>query len=851
MTTVTPMGAYARHLGDGFVRALDQSAWLYYRLPSQPPVYDADSWEDNLKASQPLKIILPRLASLVPDLPPVNRDAIKSFYRHIHILAISTPYPFTPSPGLDENSRRRLAAQYADQSEHDRFTLFGVKLTTGDSRRKRRSPWARFARLLLNIDSQDAYGLISDSVFDDDRSRIMTILTDAGCTPPSESMMRRAFAWWQTSQKPESVPMMIEPTHAHTFPSLDACAKAELLKQKHTPCRLWREAIPGSFPLTFATLGMSGLNQTDEHDPRVPWAARLMASATAGGQGAIALSIRGLVEPYRYTKEWIDKDQRNVMEKTMKQAEDSYRANERLANELTVVNDTFQQDGEPWPTLVDTAVHVAIPDLLDRTEQVMYPGEVRLNPGRQDSVFQSMMIGSDLQYNPSPTFWPTPLVAYAGVSGRSFAGEDTGRGLPSDSPGALLGLSETDRLACYVSPTVVARVSKQPIMVCLGQVGSGKTYTLLHLATQWGRMPNPDDPSQCLCGVFFNPKSFADDFGPFIRATGGREYRLDDPRAVGVLDPVRCMSHDGQFFDDMMNTAVEMLSQITGHDWSDRAYQNDLMSIIGFGLRQGADCTGEAVRLAAKAKRENAGARLPETTIGLWERLERLADASGLFRIIYGREHGGFRLNASTGMTLISAGNLNVIPEKSSTSSPSMIQRWVTRMAALGSAGAIIGRNGFVVIDEAWALLGDEFGAAIVERFGRLARAQKYLPILASQKVNEFVDTGVSEFISRGLILALPARNEKSGRVSQAQAACMLFDQSTTGRLHERLTHEKVLDVESNEPDYDSLYALSDPATGRLLRGPIAYYVGLDGHAIPVEVRIPVEEMRLIKGPSR
>ncbi|MFQ7494054.1 MAG: hypothetical protein ACLRL4_10755 [Bifidobacterium bifidum] len=255
------------------------------------------------------------------------------------------------------------------------------------------------------------------------------------------------------------------------------------------------------------------------------------------------------------------------------------------------------------------------------------------------------------------------------------------------------------------------------------------------------------------------------------------------------------------------------------------------------------------LRIAYQAAQTGIRAtRISRIVLDIYPQLARLASSSALFRVICGFHHGGRHLNVADGMTLISAGSLNVIPEKQSDSAPSMIQRWVVRMAALGGAGAIIGRNGFVVIDEAWALLGDEYGAAIVERFGRLARAQHYLPILASQKVNEFLESGVSDYISRGLILGMSARNEASGRISQAQAACMLFDQPADGRLHERLTHESVIDAESNTPDWQSLYGCAPRRTAGCCAARSATTWGWTGEAIPYEIRIPDSEMDLIKG---
>lgn len=833
---------------DGFCRTVTGDAWLYGVMPSQPPVRDAASWADRVAAAQPWLTVMDRLASLAPRIPLASRRMLKGLYRQVHILAISTPQSFDPSPTLPEDIRMKLSREYADTIVHDRFTLFGVRLTagTGSGRREKKTIRSQVVELLAQSGYQDIGLGVSDDAFDRDRQTIASIYRDAGLQTPTDEQIQRAFAWWQPERDPQITPIMVEPEHMHVFPDMRMCRAAEDLHERRVDCATWH--IKHSFPLTLVTLGALPFDGQQEDDPQSAWGADLMASGLAGGQGVMALSICGLVEPGEASREQIDRDKEQVLDKALKQAAENHKTNLKVASEIQYAADTYDMQSVLPPTLIDVHAHAAVTDVLERPNQVLYPGQVSLNPNMQDVVFQDMMIGSTISYNPSPCYWPAPILAYAGLSGRSAGGEDMGLGRDSDLPGALLGVSETDRIPGYISPTAVAVKSKEPIFVVLGQVGAGKTYSLLHLAVQWARMPNPDDPSRRLCGVFFNPKPQADDFGPFVRSMGGVENRLDDKDSEGILDPLRCMSrsHENGQYDDMVNTAVDMISQITDRG---RADQGELMAIIGYGLNHGADCTGEAVRIAYQAAQTGGtGDRISRIVLDIYPQLARLASSSALFRVICGFHHGGRHLNVADGMTLISAGSLNVIPEKQSDSAPSMIQRWVVRMAALGGAGAIIGRNGFVVIDEAWALLGDEYGAAIVERFGRLARAQHYLPILASQKVNEFLESGVSDYISRGLILGMSARNEASGRISQAQAACMLFDQPVDGRLHERLTHESVIDAESNTPDWQSLYALRDPETGRLLRGPVGYYVGLDGRAIPYEIRIPDSEMDLIKG---
>ena len=232
------------------------------------------------------------------------------------------------------------------------------------------------------------------------------------------------------------------------------------------------------------------------------------------------------------------------------------------------------------------------------------------------------------------------------------------------------------------------------------------------------RLRNPDNPKEYIPGVFFDPKPNSTDFGPFVRSMNGVIIRLDSKEAEGILDPMRCIPRSMP--DMIITTAVQMLTQITGGANAPRERDMALTSIVGYGMRHGADCTGEAVRMAYEACRKHAPDA--DTIDPLVEQvapmLERTYTNSQMFRLIYGHSHGGRHLAVSDGLTLLSAGTMNIISEKEANSGPSDIQRWVVRMAALGASASIIGRNGFLVVDEAWSLLGDRFGISVVNSMG-------------------------------------------------------------------------------------------------------------------------------------
>lgn len=83
-----------------------------------------------------------------------------------------------------------------------------------------------------------------------------------------------------------------------------------------------------------------------------------------------------------------------------------------------------------------------------------------------------------LEYDPSPCYWPAPILAYAGLNGRSFTGDDTGQNRDSDLPGALVGASEADAQPVYDSPFAASKRSGRCISLGLGSTGSGKAIDL-------------------------------------------------------------------------------------------------------------------------------------------------------------------------------------------------------------------------------------------------------------------------------------------------------------------------------------------------------------------------------------
>lgn len=379
-------GTFGRHIRDGFVRTTTGGAWLYMLLPGQPPVRDAATWEQREQAARPILTILQALAERTPHLTMAGRKANKALYRQIHILAVSASLPFEPSRTLDADTRARLAREQHGLIVHQRFTLFGVRLNSSMPKGAHRV-LDTVQRILQPVEYEP------DEAFADDRDAIGRILRSAGCTTPDETVMRRAFSWWPSGSDQEGISVLIEHGHMHTFPGHRQAELGARIHDSIVDCDSWAERIHGSYPMTVCTLGALPWQGEDErHADGVDWASRMLTLPAAGGQGAVALSVRGLVEPGELSREQIDKDKQKVLDKAIEQAQTGYKQNVKTAQDLSLASDVYGMDGRPWPTLIETHTHVAVPRIVEEPRSLGYPGAVEMNYDRQFHAWEDMQM---------------------------------------------------------------------------------------------------------------------------------------------------------------------------------------------------------------------------------------------------------------------------------------------------------------------------------------------------------------------------------------------------------------------------------------------------------------------------
>jgi hypothetical protein len=356
-----------------------------------------------------------------------------------------------------------------------------------------------------------------------------------------------------------------------------------------------------------------------------------------------------------------------------------------------------------------------------------------------------------------------------------------------------------------------------------GFVPTHNTVAMVHLAVQFAQIPTAK--GERTPTIILDPKT-GSDLGPVVRAAGGQVASLDDlVTGDGIFDPLRFAASPVVAQD----LATNLLLAINPWGRARADFEAPLASAIGYGVQAGATCIGEALELALQAG---------EASPALARPVAELAKVSPLVRACIGREPGTTGLRAAEGLTLIRVGDtyLDLTPS----AEPTLNQRVaaaLVRMMVFGSAMALSGRQGVLMVDEAWVVL--QAGLAEVERLGRVARSQEVFPVLFTQRVTDAVKAGMSGYISRGLIMAFTDPEE-------ARAGCELFRlEPTPERLERMLAKDTIGDGTEQAPNWASMRALRDGPGGRVLRGSLAIYVDLAGRAVLTEVAIPDEVLRL------
>lgn len=841
---------YSEH---GLLRSAnpDRTVWLYADMPGGGPLLDGDTDMKRLQASSQLAALFDGLAGMVPVTAARYRWLLKSQYREFHILAAAPPVAYATPPDVRDTPLGEWQNDaYRGQHVQRRLCVVGVPLLPGGDGGGKGGgirDWTLGAldRIAYNL----KYGAPMFEEYLSDAHDIERIMLAAGLEPftvmdaaKRDDIIQLMRTWWVPAAHSSVLPVIPEKDHLHLFPDSDTAVAAEHAHAERIPCREWN--LRGEYPCTICFMKSSDLKGTPVDSPSSLWAGRMMETFAAGGANAVGLSIRGKVEPAKVTAEQIRRNTAAVDENLKERGRKGWEASGELldaSQDLHHGKDVYRLEGMP-PTIIDTSVAAAVAgdaktamDALSTIPQIEFVG--MNTPYEQLMGFKSMQACSPIRVTPYERHLSSPCVTGAGLGAFARAG---------DRWGALMGLTEGNRQPVYIGNTTVQDTSIKPFFVIVGEPGSGKTMCMLNLAFQWARIPSRIDRRPTPV-IFIDPKEDSDFSEPF-RAMGGTVLSIDTDIADGTFDPFNVY----QSAEEAKETVAMMLADILAPHGGDPALEIAVTAMLDYGTRRGASCAGQAMMMAARAKSEGADPEadaLPDDTLAVFKRVQDFVAHNQYFRLIFGTRPGASPLKTSSTLTLIKAGRRSMVPAKDSAGTVTgRVQRWVLRMIVSGAGNAIRGRDGVVCLDEAWVALGEGSGS-IVEQWGRLARAQRFFPVLASQFVGEFIQAGLAGNISRGLILGLNDPDESHGTVSEAKAALRLFAvDDPAGRILARMPLNAA--KPNGQPEWRSLRALfrvDGNGRRRCVRGSVGYFKDGSNPPVPVEVVIPPRLLEQIR----
>lgn len=846
----------------GLIRGQGQdNVWLYARIPWTESLLDGATNTQRIQAASTLRRFFDGLARLITPSMNEYRHLAQNQYRQFHLLTTNMPEPYT----IPESMRgTRLGAwmqtSYLGEHTRKRMSIIGVKLHAGgtikNSVKNEVKPTLlrRAMKLLDGLAANIATGTIPYEEYLDDARLIGDIMTDAGLEPFSQKnpdgswladqMLTPMRSWWVPKTNSFSLPIIYENTHLHIFPDVDSAAQAQRLYQNHVPCDHWRIGV--EYPATLFAITKSSMLHRAIENPNNLWIGQLMASSLAGGSDALAVSVRGIVEPGRITGKQIESNARSLTKTMNDRARRGFDVKgpmQEHARKLDYMKAIYQMDDMP-STLIKLSAIIAVPGLPEQAERSITVSDsmtfTRFETSKQNLVmFDSMQPCSLLRVMPAELNWSSNMVAGAGVSSMAHAGDIDpckNHGWETRKQGALLGFTETDRQPVYIATNTAATEDIEPIFVILGKTGSGKTMCLLNLAFQWSRIPAPDGSMTSV--VLINPKEGSDFANP-VKTAGGVVYNMDSDLSNGIFDPMNVLADR----EDAKNTASIMLADILDPRSEHPETQIAINEILDYGMSHGAACCGTAITTACQAAQESrktgVASSLPDDTENICRNIIHLVETNQTMSLIFGTNNRMMKLRAASGLTLIQAGARSMVPDNANgTDVISRIQQWVLKMTVMGAGAAVRDRDGIVVLDEAWiALQGDS--ASTVSQWGRLARSQHFMPVLASQKVQEFIDAGLAGAVSRGLLLSLDNAMETDGNTSNAKAALRLFNIDPTEQTRIVSRMPQAASLHNGQPNWSSMRALRDPRTGEVVRGAIAYFIDQGDSPVGVEIKLP------------
>lgn len=802
-TTTTPIfpTSVISTTRDGRFLADDGSVWAYFAVPLAP-TDDAKTIQQRLQASQPLLGALTELAGLTTLHGVKRRRAQKSSYRRYQLLSINLDAYFDPP---DTHPLRDLLSSYygtIDDLTIDRAVLLGIRLIPAAAD----TTWTGTIQSVIDTFTTGRAPLRD---YDKDFETVRNIMTRYGFTTPNRAALASAKSWWNNAN-PALVYYMSEPSCYHIFRSADAARRGADLYRQHLSASQW-PTLPGHSVVTLAAVTDFHLPWVEVLSPSASWVSALIDN------GAICIAINGLLEPGVITAKEIDAQ----TSKYTSDIQERYRIGKEAEHEQQTKLDILDYvrqvyaGAAPSPISTETSIVVAFAGTPDRLDRLNIGGvNVAILEHRQIGAMGETYLAPTVRTNPALHDLPLVTLVYSGICSLSHVGDK-----PDGS--AFVGFTELDRQPVWANPGAAMTLADSPPLVgVFGQSGSGKTRLLLWLIVQYGLLGHKT--------VFVDPKEKSD-FTALFDLFGGTTINLGDiVGSDGIVDPLRFSidPHDG------INQAASLLHFINPWGSSGADMEVPLLAC----LRRGVELGGRSI-LSALRKAEAAGD--PHATRELIGPIEDVAWAAPLAAALIGSRDDGERLGFDSMLTQIRVGNVQLdLPQGAALGGGMSLSQRISvsliRMLVRGATIAVRGNEGVVGLDEAWIFF-DTAGEALVE-LGRLARSQSVAVYMASQRVKDATEAGLTGFLSSGYILGMQEKDE-------AVAACELLGLEPTSERLERITAPATIQNQAGTliHNYSSLRALVDRDTRNVVRGSVAIVADVNDRAVTTEIKLPHE----------
>jgi hypothetical protein len=247
----------------------------------------------------------------------------------------------------------------------------------------------------------------------------------------------------------------------------------------------------------------------------------------------------------------------------------------------------------------------------------------------------------------------------------------------------------------------------------------------------------------------------------FINPKGMQSLKPTADLVGGTTVVVSQLEEEGGYFDPFLyaedpEKAAEMLSShiliVLGNSGvQGQGFTQDEEISLTSGIRRGALA---GARCAFDALQYVADQHVIETVLSMVE-------SSPTFGLGFGMKPRE-RWSGMSGLTLIEFDRELDLPEKGqNVQSYSRQQRVSVAALRLVTRASleilVIAQGGVMIMDEAWSFLSSEEGRAAVQSLGRKGRSWNILPIFATQRVADLLQTGVDMkgFMSRVLVMKL------------------------------------------------------------------------------------------------